>query len=141
VIRVALSVWLWAKMNTQCTCMTSIQNSSKGRIYPPYSIMIWYVAPTLFMVVSPSSHFIQWDRKGHSSIVNDPYSVPGASRSSTSRSNTDSRCMNSIDNGLLLCVRHHLEFDAHLFSIHPEVGILYIFQGTCLNCHYARHML
>jgi hypothetical protein len=92
------------------------------------------------VVVSLSSHSPQWDRQGFSNIVKDPYSVPGASKSSTSRLNTDARRMNAIDNGLLLCVRHHLQFDAHLFSIHPEVGISPIFLGTRLNCRDARHM-
>jgi len=74
-------------------------------------------------VCSGISQSAQWDSKGYSGIVTDPYSVPGASKSKTSRKNTDTRRMNSIDNGLLLCVRHHIEFDAFLFSIKPEVRI------------------
>ena len=39
--------------------------------------------------------------------------------------------MNSIDNGLLLCVKHHIQFDAHLFSIHPDVRAYMLFSYSC----------
>lgn len=64
-------------------------------------------------------------------MVVDPYSVAGASTSSTNRQNTDTRRMNSIDNGLLLCVKHHIQFDANLFSIHPEVRAYTLFSHSC----------
>jgi hypothetical protein len=39
--------------------------------------------------------------------------------------------MNSIDNGLLLCVKHRIQFDAHLFFIHPDVGDYMLFSHSC----------
>jgi hypothetical protein len=123
-----------------CTCLASIPRSLSGRIYSPYSIAIWCVCPPRPGLVSPFSYSVQWDRKGRSTIVIDPYSVPDASKSRTSRLGTDTRRMNAIDNGLLLCVRHHIEFDAHLFSIHPEVGTDRSFLGACLNPHFIRRI-
>jgi len=68
-------------------------------------------------------YYSVWDHKQYSSIVADPFTAPGALKS-TSRAGTDERRMNSIDNGLLLCLVHHKEFDTHMFSIHPETHIV-----------------
>jgi HNH endonuclease len=98
------------------------------RIYSLWSSIHWCVVPSFSLSAAALLLiFAQWDKKGYSEIVVDPYSVPGASKSSTSRLMTDTRHMNSIDNGLLLCLQHHSDFDNHLFSIHPDVGIYILF--------------
>ena len=48
--------------------------------------------------------------------MTDLYTIPGAPKNKTC-----TRRMNSLDNGLLLCLGHHKAFDAHMYSIHPEV--------------------
>jgi hypothetical protein len=84
-----------------------------------YSVVSQY---SLSIIISLIFALFQWDHKQYSSIVADPFTAPGALKSTTSRAGTNERRMNSIDNGLLLCLVHHKEFDTHMFSIHPEVG-------------------
>ena len=55
----------------------------------------------------------------------DPYTSTKKLKGSISK---DERRMNSIDNGLMLCLQHHKQFDTHMFSIHPEVGIKQYFR-------------
>jgi len=99
--------------------------------------MHWCVAPSFSLSAAALLLiFAQWDKNGYSGIVVDPYSVPGASKSFTGRLMTDTCRMNSIDNGLLLCLEHHSDFDNHLFSIHPDVGIYMLFSFVRSNCVY-----
>jgi len=67
----------------------------------------------------------QWDIHAFKLRMTDPYTdsanVGDPLASPTTRSGTDGRRMNSLDNGLLLCVNHHRRYDSFQFSIHPAV--------------------
>ncbi|KIK00616.1 hypothetical protein K443DRAFT_100028 [Laccaria amethystina LaAM-08-1] len=99
-------------------CMAQNQDDDSIYLYEVDSEM--FIGAHIF----PLQYYDLWDRKRYSQIVADPYSAAGASTSRNNRQNTDTRRMNSVDNGLLLCVKHHIQFDAHLFSIHPETHIV-----------------
>ncbi|KIL63438.1 hypothetical protein M378DRAFT_164508 [Amanita muscaria Koide BX008] len=99
-------------------CMAQNQDDDAMYLYEVDSEM--FIGAHIFAL----QYYDLWDRKEYSQIVVDPYSAPGASTSNTNHQNTDTRRMNSVDNGLLLCVKHHIQFDAHLFSIHPDTHIV-----------------
>ncbi|KAH9953389.1 hypothetical protein BGW80DRAFT_1411073 [Lactifluus volemus] len=99
-------------------CMAQNQDYDSMYLYEVDSEM--FIGAHIFAL----QYYDLWDRREYSQIVVDPYSAAGVSTSSTNRQNTDTRRMNSIDNGLLLCVKHHIQFEAHLFSIHPDTHIV-----------------
>lgn len=74
---------------------------------------------------------IKWDARGFSALVSDPFTDPAnadnrlASRSTRTRK--DIRRINSLDNGMLLCVQHHKDYDNFRLAIHPEVRTPFLF--------------
>lgn len=66
-----------------------------------------------------------WDAKGYPALVRDPYTDPANASnrfaSPSTRTKTDSRRMNSLENGILFCLQHHKDYEDFRFSIHPEV--------------------
>jgi hypothetical protein len=108
----------------QCTCFRSIP---EGLVEPTYflcNILYWCITPLCSV---HNGLFSQWDMKNFSEIVMDPYSAPDISKSTSRCLSADAHWMNSIDNGLLLCLQHHHDFNEHLFSIHPDVEIYMLF--------------
>lgn len=67
-----------------------------------------------------------WDSKGFSSLVSDPYTDPSnasiALAAPTTRTKKDPGRMNSLENGILLCLQHHKDYDELRFSIYPEIN-------------------
>lgn len=111
----ALKSRLIARDKGCVVCIAQVQDEDATYLYKADSEL--FIGAHIF----PLQYHDLWDRKEYSQIVVDPYSV--AIRSS-SRQNSDTRRMNSTDNGLLLCVTHHIQFEAHLFSIHPNTHIV-----------------
>ena len=68
---------------------------------------------------------VKWDNKRFSELVADPFTDPANADSPlagpSTRSKKDLRRINSLDNGILLCVEHHKDFDNFRFAIHYEV--------------------
>lgn len=62
--------------------------------------------------------FCKWSARGYKSNVLDPYSV---NTSQSTQHGHDPLHINSLDNGMLMCLDHHKSFDTFRFSIHPEV--------------------
>ena len=62
-------------------------------------------------------------------MVNDPFTDPENAKnplaSPSTRKGKDTRRINSLENGLLLCTRHHGDYDHFRISIHPGVRMSY----------------
>jgi hypothetical protein len=81
--------------------------------------------PSLF----PAYHVVmKWDRNTLSSLVTDPFTDPINAdcrfASPTTRTKKDPRRINSLENGILLCLEHHRGYDNFRFSIHADVSHL-----------------
>lgn len=63
--------------------------------------------------------FIKWDIRGYANIMTDPFTHIDAGNATRNR--RDSHRINSLGNGILLCLFHHKCYDNFHFSIHPEV--------------------
>ena len=68
---------------------------------------------------------IKWDAGGFSTFVSDPFTDPANAdspfASPSTRTKTDLRRMNSLENGILMCLRHHIDYSKFCFGIHPDV--------------------
>lgn len=72
-----------------------------------------------------------WDAQRFSSLVKDPFTDPANAdspfTSPSTRTNKDFRRINSLENGILLCFRHHKDYDNFRFSIHPKTHKIFAF--------------
>jgi len=72
-----------------------------------------------------------WDTRGFSALVTDPFTDPvnagSPFASPSTRKNGDPRRINSLDNGLLLCVQHHKDYDNFRFAIHSTTHKIFSF--------------
>ena len=70
---------------------------------------------------------IKWDSKGYSGLVKDPFTGPAnadnqqASTSTRTKPEKDCRRINSLENGILLCLEHHRNFRNFHIAINPNV--------------------
>jgi len=82
-----------------------------------------------FCYISIHSIIVKWDARGFSALVKDPYTDPtnaGSQFASPStRTGKDLRRINSLENGILLCLEHRKDYDSFRFAIHPDVKSLY----------------
>ena len=71
------------------------------------------------------SVIVKWDSKGFSALVSDPFTDPANANnplaSPSTRTKKDFRRINSLENGILLCLEHRQDYDDFRFAIHPEV--------------------
>jgi predicted restriction endonuclease len=62
-------------------------------------------------------------------MVNDPFTDPenanNAFASPSTQTKTDTRRINSLENGMLLCTQHHGDYDHFRISIHPMVRMVF----------------
>lgn len=75
---------------------------------------------------------IKWDTRGCSALVSGPFTDPANAEnpfaSPSTRTKKDLRRINSLENGMLLCLQHHNDYDYFRFSIHADVS------KPCLPC-------
>jgi hypothetical protein len=86
--------------------------------------------------------YLKWDTRGYSALVSDPFTDPTNAdnpfASPTTRTKKDLRRINSLENGILLCPRHHKDYDHFRFAISPKVGALFLplmSSNSLLNRH------
>ncbi|KAF8812306.1 hypothetical protein BYT27DRAFT_7207720 [Phlegmacium glaucopus] len=72
-----------------------------------------------------------WDARGFSALVRDPFTDPANADSQfaspSTRTKKDLRRINSLENGILLCLAHHRDYDNFRFAIHPETREIFAF--------------
>jgi hypothetical protein len=77
------------------------------------------------LVPSPYVSMIKWDIKNFSTLISDPYTDPANATnpfaSPTTRTGKDPRRINSLENGILLCLQHRRDYGHFHFAIHPHV--------------------
>ncbi|KIM81053.1 hypothetical protein PILCRDRAFT_9089 [Piloderma croceum F 1598] len=64
-----------------------------------------------------------WDTRGFSALVSDPFTDPANAKNlfaSPSTRTKDLGQINSLENGMLLCLQHHRDYDNFRFAINPE---------------------
>jgi len=80
-----------------------------------------------------------WDKGEYIRLIRDPFTEPANANdklvSPSTRSTKDFRRMNSLDNGILLCAKHHAEYDGFYFSIHPHTHRIFSFHTSCIKLH------
>ncbi|KAF5386188.1 hypothetical protein D9615_002388 [Tricholomella constricta] len=83
------------------------------------------------LVPSPYVSMKKWDIKKFSTLVSDPYTDPANAEnplaSPTTRTGKDSRRINSLENGILLCLQHHQDYENFRFAIHPQMHEIFSF--------------
>jgi len=62
---------------------------------------------------------LKWTLRGYQSLMADPYTATSAANAT--RNKRDPLRINSLENGILLCLSHHKAYDTLRFSIHPIV--------------------
>ncbi|KIM72616.1 hypothetical protein PILCRDRAFT_15965 [Piloderma croceum F 1598] len=66
-----------------------------------------------------------WDARGFSALVSDPFTdranAENQFASPSTRTMKDLRRINSLENGMLLCLQHYRDYDNFRFSINPDV--------------------
>jgi len=71
------------------------------------------------------AHHKLWDAKHFPALVSDPFTDPANAdspfASPSTRAKKDFSRINSLENGILLCLKHHEDYDNFRFAIHPEV--------------------
>jgi hypothetical protein len=76
------------------------------------------------------SVIVEWDARGFSALVRDPFTDPTNANSRFASSSTqakkDLRRINSLENGILLCLEHHRDYDNFRFAIHPQVKTTFL---------------
>jgi len=72
-----------------------------------------------------------WDTKRFSALVSDPFTDPANAdsrfASPSTRTKKDFRRINSLENGILLCLQHHKDYDSFRFAIHPQTHQIFAF--------------
>jgi hypothetical protein len=71
------------------------------------------------MVYSLNVVVLKWTLRGYQNFIADPYTATNVENAT--RNKRDPLRINSLENGLLLCLYHHKAYDTLRFSIHPEV--------------------
>ena len=73
---------------------------------------------------------VKWDAQHFSTLVSDPFTDPANAGSQfaspSTRTKKDLSRINSLENGILLCLEHRNDYDNFRFSIHPEVKTLFL---------------
>jgi hypothetical protein len=73
---------------------------------------------------------IKWNSRGFSSKISDPFTDPfNASNmlaSLTTQTKRDPGRINSLENGILLCLQHYKDYNEFCFSIHPNVSTCFL---------------
>ncbi|KIL63927.1 hypothetical protein M378DRAFT_163885 [Amanita muscaria Koide BX008] len=81
--------------------------------------------------IIPFAYHNLWDANQFSALVKDPFTDPvnadSPFASPTTRTKKDSRRINSLDNGILLCLEHRKDYDNFRFSIHHETHKIFAF--------------
>jgi hypothetical protein len=62
---------------------------------------------------------LKWTLRGYQRLIADPYTATSAENAT--RNKRDPLRINSLENGILLCLFHHNAYDTLRFSIHPTV--------------------
>ena len=62
---------------------------------------------------------LKWKLRGYQSLIADPYTA--MTEENATRNKRDPFRINSLENGILLCLSHHKAYDTFRFSIHPTV--------------------
>jgi len=72
-----------------------------------------------------------WDIRGFSDLVKDPFTDPdnaeNAFASPSTRTKKDLRRINSLENGMLLCLQHHRDYNNFRFAINPHTHEIFSF--------------
>ena len=84
---------------------------SPGRQRYVHLVSSWLIQLNVFL--------LKWNLRDYQSLIADPYTA--TSSENTTRNKRDPLRMNSLENGILLCLSHHKAYDTMRFSIHPEV--------------------
>ena len=70
--------------------------------------------------------FVKWDTRGFSALVKDPFTDPANAdnefASPSTRTKQDLRRINTLENGILLCLQHHRDYKIFHFAINPDVS-------------------
>jgi hypothetical protein len=78
-----------------------------------------------------------WDTRGYSALVSDPFTDPTNAdnpfASPTTRTKKDLRRINSLENGILLCPRHHKDYDHFRFAISPKTHKIFSFHPATIK--------
>jgi hypothetical protein len=82
-----------------------------------------------YLCISPLSLtysvIVKWDARRYSALVSDPFTDPANANSQfaspSTRTEKNFRRINSLENGILLCLEHHKDYDNFRFAIHPKV--------------------
>lgn len=88
-----------------------------------------------YLLVSLISYLLlyqQWAKLNCMSYISDPFTDPSSKLvSSTTHLGRDPGRINSLENGIMLCLFHHKAYDTFRYSIHPKVilnAILFVYQ-------------
>ncbi|KIM81728.1 hypothetical protein PILCRDRAFT_37892, partial [Piloderma croceum F 1598] len=77
------------------------------------------------------AYHVVWDARGYSAVVSDPFTDPANAEnpfaSPSTRTKKDFRRINSLENGMLLCLQHHKDYDYFRFSIHADTHKIFSF--------------
>ncbi|KIM92275.1 hypothetical protein PILCRDRAFT_117680 [Piloderma croceum F 1598] len=72
-----------------------------------------------------------WDIRGFPALVSDPFTDPANAdnqfASPSMRTKKDLRRINSLENGILLCLQHHRDYDNFRFAINPGTHEIFSF--------------
>jgi len=80
--------------------------------------------------IFPSSMQESWNRRQHQNLITDPYT--SFDSFNAKRNKKDPRRINSLENGLLLCLEHHAMYDAFEYSINPTANTMKMFSFLVL---------
>ena len=64
---------------------------------------------------------LKWTLRGYQSLIADPYTATSAENAR--RNKRDPLRINSLENGILLCLFHHEAYNTFRFSIHPSITL------------------
>jgi hypothetical protein len=77
-----------------------------------------------------------WAKRNCASYISDPFTDPSSQPvSSTTPLASHSGRMNSLENGIMLCLFHHKAYDTFRYSIHPKTHRIYAFHPTVTHLH------
>ena len=103
----------------QSISIATILSFSRALIYSLSPCNQRYARFEVVIVDSVELIVLKWRLRGYQSLIVDPYTATRTENST--RNKRDPLRINSLENGVLLCLTHHKAYDTFRFSIHPTV--------------------